>query len=141
MSVNFSFNGPVPQLQHTADLVPALLDLDVPLRQGIQTTTAGDYRLSSETATVERLIWAAVLTQTSELDWDPGFGSLRKLKRLRPTDLRAEQQRLLAIVKAIPYVTDCGVQLLWQAGEMIVVFDVNTDFGRFYTKRAVSDVP
>jgi len=131
-----TITGPEPLRQHTAYKVPALLDLDAPLRAGISRTTSGDFGLTGETATVEKLVWAALLTEQGALDWDPTFGTNLRHKRLRPSDLSAERRRISALVKSVPYVTSVEVQLLFEDDEMVVDLNIGTDFGPFYTRRA-----
>lgn len=129
--------GPYPTLLHTSPTVPALLDIDAPTipANGFTLAPSGDYKLSGELATVEKVVWAAVRTPAGSLDWDPGFGSALRLRRLRPADLAAERRRLAELVRAVPHVTGVNVQLLFDGDEMIVRLEVSTNFGSFPTQR------
>lgn len=134
---DMSVDGPVPAREHTADLVPALLDIDAPLRAGLRVTDSGDFGMASETRTVEKMLWALVLTPRGSVDWDPQFGSALRAKRLRPMDLKKEHRRLVALAMGVPYVKAAAVQLLFEGDEIVVEFNITSDFGSFYTRRAV----
>lgn len=134
---DMSVDGPVPAREHTADLVPALLDIDAPLRAGLRVTDSGDFGMASETRTVEKMLWALVLTPRGSVDWDPQFGSALRAKRLRPMDLKQEHRRLVALAMGVPYVKAAAVQLLFEGDEIVVEFNITSDFGSFYTRRAV----
>lgn len=129
--------GPYPTLLHTAPTVPALLDIDAPVvpASGFTLAASGDYKLSGETKTVEKMIWAALLTPAGSLDWDPDFGSALRLRRLRPSDLAAERRRIVQLVEAIPHVSSASVQLLFDGDEMTVDVTAVTNFGTISTSR------
>lgn len=137
LASGWDFDAPLPTLLHTAPTVPALLDIDAPVvpASGFTLAASGDYKLSGETKTVEKMIWAALLTPAGSLDWDPDFGSALRLRRLRPSDLAAERRRIVQLVEAIPHVSSASVQLLFDGDEMTVAVTAVTNFGTFSTSR------
>jgi len=140
MSVVFPLTAPMPTLLHTSPTVPALLDIDAPLApaNGFTLAPSGDYKLSGELATVEKMIWHALLTPAGSFDWDPDFGSALRHKRLRPSDLAAERRRIVQVVSQIPHVTNVSVQLLFDGDEMTVAVTADTNFGTVETQRGAN---
>jgi len=138
MSVVFPLTAPMPTLLHTSPTVPALLDIDAPIApaNGFTLAPSGDYKLSGELATVEKMIWHALLTPAGSFDWDPDFGSALRHKRLRPSELAAERRRIVQLVAAIPYVTSASVQLLFDGDEISVAVTADTNFGTLETAHA-----
>lgn len=130
--------APLPTLLHTSPTVPALLDIDAPVvpASGFTLAPSGDYLLSGEKTTVEKMIWAALLTPRGSLDWAPNFGSSLRLKRRRPADLAAERRRIVQVVEAIPHVSSASVQLLFDGDEMTVAITAQTNFGTVETSHA-----
>lgn len=128
---------PMPTLLHTSPTVPPMLDIDAPIvpANGLTVAPSGDYKLTGELATVEKVIWSALLTKSGELDWDPQFGANLRHKRLRPADLSAERRRIVQLVEAVPHVTRAEVQLLFSDDEIAVAVYAETDFGTLETRR------
>jgi hypothetical protein len=126
-----------PVRVNKADDIPALLDIDAPLRSGFRLAPSRDYAMAGELATVEKMIWAALLTPRGGYDWSPAFGTRLRWKRLRDEDIRAEQRRIEAMVRAVPYVKACHASLLFEQDEVVIDLRVETDFGPFYARRTV----
>lgn len=122
-----------------------LLDIDAPIirddgSRGFRVTAGGDLAMSSDLATVEKAIWDLLLSPPGEKYWAPARGGLDIWhKGPRPLDPRDMQRGLEAQIERIPYVTAAVVQLLWQAGHMVISVRADTDFGRLQTRREVSD--
>ncbi len=135
--MSLAITCPLPTQLHTAPTVPALLDIDAPVipANGFTLAPSGDYKLTGELATVEKILWATILTPLGALDWDPAFGSRLELKRLRPVDLAAERRRIAQLAATVPYVTRVDVQLLFEDDEVLVSLVVETNFGSFPTQR------
>jgi hypothetical protein len=136
--VSESVAGPYPRLLHTAPTVPPLLDIDAPLipPNGIRLTASGDYALAAELVTVEKMLWAAILTPAGSLDWDPGFGGAIEMKRLRPADLVETRRRIEQLARAVPYVVSAKVQILFENDEAVIAIDAETQFGHLETTHA-----
>lgn len=130
--------GPYPRLLHTAPTVPPLLDIDAPTvpAEGVRMTAAGDYAMSAELATVEKMLWAVVLTAPDELDWEPRFGSALELRRLRPADLSAARRHVVEQARAVPHVRAVEAQILFEGDEVFIAIDADTDFGRLESRHA-----
>lgn len=128
--------GPMPVQLHTspAPTVPFLdIDLSTVPAAGIALAPSGDYAMRGEVATLEKVIWAAVLTPLGSIDWDPRFGAQLAHKRLAPSDLAAEKRRLRQLIEGIPHVTHVDVQILFDADEARLALAVESDFGAFTT--------
>jgi hypothetical protein len=129
-----------PTTDSSTTMAVALLDIDAPAvpANGFTLAPSGDYKLSGELATVEKMIWAILLTPEGSFDWDPDFGSNLRLKRLRPADLGAMRRKIQGMVQQIPYVRAASVQLLFDADEMMVSVYADTTFGDLQTQRGLN---
>lgn len=124
-----------------------LVDIDAPFirptRPGGDFTIneARDYGLSSGLATVEKAIWDLLLSPKGARYWDPEHGTDLRHKALRPLNARESQRQLELQVETIPYVRQAVVQLLWDAGHMVISVRADTDFGRLVTQGGADQAP
>lgn len=116
-----TFSGLRPSLTGGAESssAPLLLDLYAPWvrEDGVaggffEISAAGDYVLTGGIETVKKAVWSWLLTQLRELHYAPAFGSIVRLKTLRPADLDTYAEQLAdGITSGIPWVDSASVTM------------------------------
>ena len=133
----FGLIGPKPPRAHTAFRVPALLDIDSPLRAGRTRTSSGEPLMSGELATTEKLIWAILLTPRGSIEWSQRFGTDLQHKRLSSINAMAEKRRIAAQIRDVPYISNIDVQILFEGNTVDVAIIADSEYGPFYSRRTV----
>lgn len=115
-----------------------LLDIDVPLirdgQRGAYTRAgSGDYARTGGVATVEKLIWHRLLVERGTWSWAPDFGSILRLKELRPREIRDEERKLQRVIETVLGVRSAVVSLTTEDDQVRVSVRAQTDFGELVT--------
>ena len=131
-------------LPDAADERAVLVDFDAPtfdangLGGGWRIGDDGAHRLVGGLATIERIVWAHLLTHRGELRHDPTLGTRLRVKHPL-TSIRDEERYLAAQLKRVPYVKSARVTLSQPIADAIdVAVEVQTEIGIIRTRRTVA---